>query len=227
MPKSVLDNPVWTALNSIHTEISIGQGPAKRFRPDISPLAGVLDQSCEHFSKLTALCTSGDELNLFQASPIVLPSTFELIGAGVVWQLVKTNKETINHANIKMTELGYEHRLQMLELATLTKPGLFSESSYLFGGFLGVFENDRLVAMAGERLRQPGYTEVSGVCTHPDYRGRGLAKTLSSAVTNRVRSRNEDSYLHAYTDNAAAIGLYENLGYEKRAKLNLVKVKVK
>ena len=175
MQNNILDNPVWSALTTIHTKLSIGSDCAKRFRPDISPLAGVLVQSSEYFTGLATLCCSGDELNILQAMAPALPPEFEIVNSGIVWQLVKTHKGFLDHPDIQVVELGYEHRLQMLELATLTKPGPFSENSYLFGGFLGLFEDKRLISMAGERLRQPGFAEVSGVCTHPDFQGRGLA----------------------------------------------------
>jgi predicted GNAT family acetyltransferase len=81
--------------------------------------------------------------------------------------------------------------------------------------------NGRLAAMAGERMRFPGHVEVSGVCTHPDFRGRGLARRLSAAVTADIQRRGERPFLHAWTMNTAAIALYESLGFEVRTEVNV------
>ena len=110
---------------------------------------------------------------------------------------------------------------EMLALATLTKPGPFFENTHRLGGFIGVRIDGRLAAMAGERMKPEGFTEVSGVCTHPDFRGRGLGAALSRVVANRILARGETPFLHAWHDNAAAIGLYERLGFRLRAKVNV------
>jgi predicted GNAT family acetyltransferase len=101
----------------------------------------------------------------------------------------------------------------MLALATLTRPGPFAPRTPELGEFWGIKDGDTLVAMAGERMRQPGFTELSGVCTHPDARGQGLARLLSSWVVHRIASRGETPYLHAYASNTQAIDLYRSLGF--------------
>src|SRR5579885_1812216 len=109
----------------------------------------------------------------------------------------------------------------MLALATLTEPGPFLTRTHTMGSFLGIRIGGRLAAMAGERLRFPGHTEVSGVCTHPDFRGRGLARRLSMRVAARIESRGEQAFLHAWSANRPAISLYESLGFEIRAELGV------
>ena len=89
------------------------------------------------------------------------------------------------------------------------------------GPFLGVRIDGRLAAMAGERMRFPGYTEVSGVGTHPDFRGRGLARALSTAVVAAIEARGDKAFLHAWKTNRSAIGLYETLGFELRTEVNV------
>src|SRR5689334_2909734 len=107
---------------------------------------------------------------------------------------------------------------QMLALATLTRPGPFFARTHQLGEFIGVRIDGQLAAMAGERMKPDGFTEVSGVCTHPDHRGRGYAGVLSSLVAERIIARGEVPFLHAFADNAAAIGLYETLGFRIRAR---------
>ena len=107
----------------------------------------------------------------------------------------------------------------MFDLATSTKPGPWRANSHRMGGFAGVHEGSRLIAMAGERMKLPGWTELSGVCTHPDARGRGLATALMGVVAGRALARGERIFLHAFADNAGAIGLYERLGFRIRCEV--------
>jgi predicted GNAT family acetyltransferase len=118
-------------------------------------------------------------------------------------------------------ELGDADVPEMLALAQLTEPGPFLSRTHTMGRFIGIRVNGRLAAMAGERMRFPGFTEVSGVCTHPDYRGRGFARKLSSVVANATQQRGEQPFLHAWTTNRAAINLYERLGFEFRTAVEV------
>ena len=117
--------------------------------------------------------------------------------------------------------LGDDDAPEMLALAQLTEPGPFLPRTHTMGRFVGVRINGRLAAMAGERLRFPGFTEVSGVCTHPDFRGKGLARRLSSAVANAIQQRGDRPFLHAWTSNHTAIALYESLGFEFRTAVHI------
>ena len=104
----------------------------------------------------------------------------------------------------------------MVELATLTKPGPFGTRTHELGCYVGIRDGEKLVAMAGERLKVPGFTEVSAVCTHPDHLGKGYAARLMTEVIRRIRERGERPFLHVRSDNARAIALYERLGFGKR-----------
>lgn len=108
---------------------------------------------------------------------------------------------------------------EMQALAALTKPGPFLPRTHELGQFIGIRENGALVAMAGERMKLPGFTEVSAVCTHPDFRGRGMAGRLTRIVAARICARGETPFLHAFGGNANAIRLYESLGFELRSKM--------
>jgi predicted GNAT family acetyltransferase len=109
----------------------------------------------------------------------------------------------------------------MLALATLTEPGPSRRDTWLMGNFVGVRHESRLAAMAGERMHPPGHVELSGVCTHPDFRGHGLATRLSAHVTRAILGRGETPFLHAWKDNAGAIALYEKLSYRIRCEMNV------
>ena len=114
-------------------------------------------------------------------------------------------------------ELGERDVPEMMALAALTKPGPFGRRTRELGAYLGIRESGNLVAMAGERLRVPGYTEVSAVCTHPDHVGRGHARALITEMVKQICNRNEVPFLHVRADNLRAIGLYEHMGFRKRA----------
>ncbi|WP_269515020.1 GNAT family N-acetyltransferase [Brevundimonas subvibrioides] len=107
----------------------------------------------------------------------------------------------------------------MLALATLTKPGPFRSATRRLGPFIGIRSAGRLVAMAGRRMRVDGFTELSGVCTHPDWRGRGHAAALSRAVAGEILAAGEGVFLHAFAEHPATIAFYRSLGFEVRAEM--------
>jgi predicted GNAT family acetyltransferase len=113
----------------------------------------------------------------------------------------------------------------MLALVELTHPGPFAKRTPELGTYLGIREAGQLVAMAGERLKPIEYTEISAVCTHPDYRGRGYASSLVSILTQRITERNEIPFLHVRTENVGAIRVYEKLGFKTRRIINITIVK--
>ncbi|MDF2368478.1 GNAT family N-acetyltransferase, partial [Sneathiella sp.] len=110
----------------------------------------------------------------------------------------------------------------MFALATLTKPGPYLKDTRLLGTFFGVKEDGKLIAMAGERFKHPGYSEISGVCTHPDHLGRGLAHALCVHVAEQILARGETPYLQVFATNTRAIRVYEDLGFATRTKVNAV-----
>ena len=120
----------------------------------------------------------------------------------------------------EILELGPSDVPEMMELTALTKPGPFGKRTHELGSYLGIRHNGKLVAMAGERLKVPGYTEVSAVCTHPEHTGRGYARILMMEVMQRIRSRGETPFLHVRGDNVRAIELYERLGFSQRVLLH-------
>lgn len=114
---------------------------------------------------------------------------------------------------------------EMLALTKLTEPGPFRPRTIELGGYLGIRDSGSLVAMAGERLQITGFTEVSAVCTHPEFRGRGYGNALVSAVASRIMRRGVTPILHVKADNITAVRLYERLGFKVRARLHLAVVR--
>lgn len=218
--KALLDRPVWTALATRHKSLGEGTGLARRYRPDILPFAAVEADDPQALAALAALARPGETMLFIQADPIVSPSGFEVLTTAAAVQMIAVNVPQAAPDDA-ILPLGESDAEAMLALASLTKPGPFSLKSQELGRFWGVRQDGRLVAMAGERMKQPGLTELSGVCTHPDHRGKGYARRLSLHVAGRILAAGDRPYLHAYASNAAAIALYEAIGFTLRSPMHV------
>ncbi len=218
---SPLERPVWSSLTTHHAPVSEGGELARRFKRDVNVFAAARDDSPAALAALAALLQPGETAFVLQVPPIVMPMGLVEIKAARGVQMRATSKMPAAAASDELLLLTERDAPEMLALARLTEPGPFLERTHTMGDFLGIRMDGRLVAMAGERMRFPGYTEVSGVCTHPDYRGRGFARRLSAAVTARIEARGDQPFLHAWKTNHAAISLYETLGFELRAEVHV------
>lgn len=219
---SGLDRPVWASL--VH-QPHWGQGDerARRFKADINRFAATPGEGVQSQAALTQLVQPGDDfVYLLQVPRITVPPGLEAVKEAPGVQMVATRRLDIDDGP---QLLGDADAADMLALATLTEPGPFLARTHTMGRFIGIRVDGRLAAMAGERMRFPGHVEVSGVCTHPDFRGRGLARRLSAAVTAAIQRRGEQPFLHAWTTNTAAIALYESLGFVVRTAVNVAALK--
>jgi predicted GNAT family acetyltransferase len=204
--------PIWDALTTRQAAFSLGGERARRFDPEISPFAATRDDSPESLAALAALVPATGTVVMLQADPIVAPPGTIVAMAAPGVQMIAERPVASPH-DPRIRRLTTADAPAMLALATLTKPGPFAQRTHELGEFWGIREGEALVAMAGERMKHAGYTEVSGVCTHPDARGRGFARLLSAWVAARIAARGETAYLHAYASNTAAIDLYRSLGF--------------
>lgn len=223
-----LDNPILNALLTEHRSVASGEGLVRRYPAAIGPLAGTPDQSIESYDALCALAGSGGILALFLPEPPAPPAGWSLIRGGALTQMIcrspQLSKTTEFAAGTKLRRLGSADVPAMIELATLTEPGPFRERTIELGNFYGIFESDRLLAMAGQRMRVPGFVEVSAVCTHPDARGRGYAGILMCEVMRDVVAEGATPFLHAFAANPA-VRLYERLGFMHRRSFHLAVIK--
>lgn len=215
---SDLDRPVWATLQH-QSQWGLGDMRARRFHRDLSCFAATPDESADSLTALAELVQPGDDSVYFlQVPPIAVPPGLQAAKVAQGVQMVATRRLP---ADDGVLVLGDADAAEMLALATLTQPGPFLARTHTMGRFVGLRVNGRLAAMAGERMRFPGHIEVSGVCTHPAFRGRGLARRLSASVTADIQRRGEQPFLHAWTTNTAAIELYESLGFEVRTAVNV------
>lgn len=216
---SPLDRPVWHSLSGRHAALALGDARAWRFRPDVNLFGAAADASPGALAALAALIPAQGALATVEnASARPLP------GAAIeaerrLDQMVATQLNR-GGRTVEIVALGADDAAEMFELATLTAPGPFFANTYLQGGYVGVRRSGRLVAMAGERMKLPGFTEVSAVCTHPDHRGQGYARALMEAVIAPLLERGEGVFLHHYPDNPA-VALYRSMGFVPRAAMTL------
>ena len=219
---SALDRPVWASLQH-QPHWGVGDERARRFKTDINRFAATPDESTANLAALANLVLPGDDaVFLAQVPPIVVPAGLVAVKQARGVQMMARRPLDADEG---LEVLGDADAADMLALATLTEPGPFLPRTYTMGRFIGIRIDGRLAAMAGERMRFPGHVEVSGVCTHPDFRGRGLARRLSAAVTADIQRRGEQAFLHAWTTNTAAIALYESLGFVTRTMVNIAVLK--
>lgn len=214
-----LDRPMWSALTGRQADFAVGSGGARRYQTDVSILAGIRDQSDAALDDLAALLPDEGHIFVAQNWDMRCPTGARIVDEKLAFQLVFEGQGTAqshDHAIISLTKADWP---DMLALATATEPGPFLHRTPALGGFWGVRREGRLIAMAGERMRQEGFSEISAICTDPAYRGRGLGKALTTHVRDRIIARGDHPYLHAFTTNTAAVALYEKLGFKKRTTL--------
>jgi predicted GNAT family acetyltransferase len=215
-----LDHPVWASLTGAHAHLALGAGKARRYRPDVNLFVAGSDEEPDTLAAMAALVAPGDKAFVVQAPAIPdLPGLAMVLRRAAVQMVFAGDAPQCDDSEI--VPLGEGDGEDMLALATLTEPGPFRSQTALMGPFFGVRREGRLAAMAGERMQAPGYAELSGVCTRPDFRGQGLGRRLSAYKTRAIVARGQTPFLHAWADNHGAIALYESLGYRTRCAMNV------
>ena len=220
MMKHVLDNPAFNALNTGNKKLANGNGHIKYFNKAVSPFMGFDENTNANFQELYKL-TNHDSLVVFiSPDEVSIPGPWRVTYYVMCFQMVYHNPMVTQMDDSALVILTEEHIPKMLALTKLTNPGPFAERTIDFGHYLGIFQGDNLVAMAGQRMNPLPYAEISAVCTHPDYLGRGYAKLLMQYQINRIIAEGNIPFLHVKCDNDRAIKVYQSLGFEMRAKLH-------
>ncbi len=215
-----LDNVIWNALTTRQAGFAESFNEARRFVPEVTSLAGFRQPTPEGYESLAALLGSRATVGLFLDLPYQPRPGWEFVAGAPLLQMVCGNGSVHSGpqpaSSSELIELGPVDSAEMIQLTALTKPGPFGKRTHELGTYLGIRHEGELVAMAGERLKVPGYTEVSAVCTHPDHTGKGYARILMTEVMRRIRDRGETPFLHVREDNARAIEIYRSLGFDRR-----------
>lgn len=207
-------------LTGRQSHLAMGQGSARRIDPRYGPFAAACDQSSGALADLAALVAPGEQVWLVETEQWPVPPGLRLARTAPLLQMIAPAPQPMQPGDEQAVLLGDADAADMTELARATEPGPWGELTQRYGAFHGLREAGLLLAMAGERM-QPGggFAEVSGVCTWPEYRGRGLAGRLIRRVMAGITARGEVPFLHSYAGNAKAIGLYESLGFTGRSAM--------
>jgi ribosomal protein S18 acetylase RimI-like enzyme len=224
----LLDNPIWSALTTEHAHLAMGRTDARRYPDEIGPLSGMPEQSDAGYAAMASLAGPGGVVALFFREKPRPPAEWTLVRGGELVQMVAERPKLVEiaaPAGVELRKLTSADAPAMVELATLTEPGPFRLRTMELGTFFGILADGRLLAMAGKRMHVPGWVEVSGVCTHPEARGRGYARLLMSCVMEEIIADAKTPFLHAFANNVGAIRVYEDLGFVVRQRFELAVVK--
>ena len=215
-----LDDLVWNALCSSQSHLAQWGpgGRAGRFDPAISVFGAIEHPDPGAWEDLAQLVGADGVAVFFCRNPPPPPPAWKELVRVPGRQMIAGDVTAVDGE--APVELGPDDRDEMLALAQLTEPGPFLRDTPEMGTYLGIREAGRLVAMAGERMRIPGWTEISAVCTHPDVRAQGHGSRLTRAMVEYIRARGDEALLHVVETNTAAIRLYEALGFERRERVD-------
>jgi ribosomal protein S18 acetylase RimI-like enzyme len=221
----VLDNAVWHALRTrqAHFAESDASGHAIRFDREVAFFGAVDEIDAESWEAQTELAGPEGFTMFFRDEVPPPPPGWEEVFRGPTWQMVARDLKPV--PDVSPVPLGPEDAEEMLALVQLTEPGPFFPRTHEMGTYVGVKREGRIVAMAGERLKVPGWTEVSAVCTHPDAQRQGLGAALTLWMARSIRDTGDEAFLHVLEHNENALRLYQALGFEIRRKVQAVVVK--
>ena len=214
MTINLLDNPIWHALEGPHCRHALGRGLARHYSRDIAPFSAIAEASSAAYCDLADDLPVSTEARLLRPQVEPLPKGWEEIRRFTLLQMVAQRPP--EEVELSVAVLSQGDAPAMMDLVAATEPGPFARRTPLLGSYLGIRDGHRLVAMAGERLRVPGYVELSAICVHPQARGKGYAAALTQELMRRAFAQGERPFLHVRPDNGPAVALYRRLGFETR-----------
>ncbi len=209
-----LDNPFWSSLRSRHRKLALVDGDVARFPPEFAPFLGVAEAGARLDEALATLVRPGETVLLLGKLPSI-PKAWKLDTFQPLAQMICEHPIAVADGP-QVSELGEMHRDDVLELIALVYPHYFRQRTMELGRYFGIYQDGRLAAMIGERLGTNAHTELSAICTHPDFLGRGYARRLVATLNNDVLERGCAPFLHVSRENDRALGLYQQLGYRLR-----------
>jgi GNAT superfamily N-acetyltransferase len=222
MTEHPLDNPVWASLNSDHAILARVAGNAARYLADAAPFAAVDAGNALAAAQAAELVDVGESVCFVGMAP-PLSAGWRIEQSMPIAQLTCDTRLPVADGPA-IVDLSRAQLADMLSLTALVYPHYFRARTIEMGRYVGIYDGDRLAAMAGERMRFAGHQEISAVCTHPDCTGRGYAQRLLASLTNDILDRGRLAFLHVSHDNMRAKQLYERMGYSFRADIPLLAV---
>jgi len=215
----LLDNPAWGALVSGNSQLAYGNKNVKYFDANVSPFVGLRETTEDNFRILYELIPHNGTVCFATPVKKPIPYPWGTVHCIEGLQMIYRGDVQSEDVDLAVVSLTREHVPQMIELTKLTKPGPFGNRTIEFGHYEGIFDGDQLIAMTGQRFHIDQYMEISAVCTHPDYRGKGYARQLMIRQINRIIAASGVPFLHVRYGNDNAIRVYEDLGFIKRTDM--------
>ena len=215
-----LDNPVWASLISCHAMLAETEGGAARYPADVAPFVAVGVADADAARQAAHIVAPGELVCFVGLAPPLTPA-WRVEQAVPIAQMIRRSRlEIVEGPDV--IELSRAHAPDVLALTALVYPHYFRARTMAMGRYLGIYDGNVLAAMAGERMHFDGHREISAICTHPDYLGRGLARRLIAMLTNDILARGELPFLHFSHENTRAKALYERIGFEWRTDIALI-----
>lgn len=222
-PEAILDRPVWEALASNLGPIAKCTGTARSLPTDISPLAACAGGSVQSIRDFCEMIQKRDAPVLtLEKNPMIRGGALSPVAEFAGVQMIARNVSGPKGTHL-IQSLGESDVEEMLALTKLTQPGPFEKRTHVLGDYIGIKRDGRLVAMAGQRLRLPDFTEISAVCVAPEYRWLGMGAELIRYMCEHIRASGCVPFLHTFQSNTNAIELYRHLGFELRANMQIAK----
>ena len=213
-----LDNPTWYSLNETHKDFAMDYNGVKFYQPDYCPFGGFIDSN-----------KTAEGINAYS----LLINNFYVVGNKPSFNnKVRLNNELVCNQMLLDKQIDIEvceriielqttnHKADLLHLINLVQPGYFKSKTLDLGNYYGIYKDDQLIAVTGERMKMDGYIEVSAVVTHPEHTGKGYAKQLITHTCNKIFGEDKIPYLHVAYTNVKAIELYKKLGFLTRRKIS-------
>lgn len=219
-----LDNPVWYALTEAHQDFAIGSNKLKRYQKMISPFLAFNEHEINVFEELEELIEKDEIFYIINDLP-PLPSNYIIEKKIICPQMICNEPAEVSLPDIFVRQLNDQDDDKILALINEVFPGFYVRGTRLMGDYYGIFDNERLVSISGERLKMDGLTEISAVVTHPRYAGRKYAQKLVMHLVNKNREDGITPFLHTEDTNQRAIRMYEHLGFVTRRNIDVWKIK--
>ena len=217
MPIHELDNPFWSSLRTRHRDIALFADDVARYPADFAPFLGVSHMHAQVDEALEALVAPGESVYLLGVLPAV-PGGWQCEAFRPLAQMTCAQPLEVPEGP-KIIELGERQRVDALALTSLVYPHYFRERTLALGRYFGIYQGRQLAAMIGERLGTGDTREMSAICTHPSFTGRGYARRLTAMLGNDNLQRGLLPFLHVSQDNTRALKLYEAMGYRHRGEI--------
>ncbi len=215
-----LDNPIWNALTSVDAGKNIGSHGLAYLDKEIAPFMGMNTWDENSQREIIRHAPPGRSWFLLIKGDVKFIEELEMISSIPLYQcFCPSINKSIAEKDCRIIPLSTTNVDEMIALTTITRPGPFRKRTIEFGNYHGIFEDGKLVAMGGERLHLNGLTEISAICTHPNFQGRGYGAAIVRYLTDAVMQKNEIPFLHARMDNIKALEVYKREGYEIRSEI--------